>query len=611
MRILHDSKSEVFKKPFGCLRQDEKCEINIHIPSSCGTKKVFLCLDSEDGLSMKVPMRLLKKENDYDIYSVDFSLFMCGLYFYYFHIETFEGEFDLFKWGYDETNMCTGDKWQITCFDKDYDTPEDFKGNVMYQIFPDRFNKSGDVDLTDKLTPYWIHENTNDVPHFKPNEQGEVLNNDFYGGNLKGIADKMDYIASLGTKTIYLNPIFMAFSNHRYDTADYKRIDPMLGCEDDFVNLCKVAHKRGIKIILDGVFSHTGCNSIYFDKYRVFGNGAYSNPDSPYKSWFQFENYPEKYTSWWGIITLPCVNELNEDYLNYIIEGEDSVIEHWLNLGADGYRLDVADELPDKFILRLKNKVKQIKPDAIVIGEVWEDASNKEAYSVRRRYFVDSELDSVMNYPYRNAIIDFVRKRINAKTFKECIMNIAEHYPKPVMDCVMNSLSTHDTARILNVLESEGEHKSKEEKAILYLEGDKLKNAIDMEMLASFLQVVLPGCPCIYYGDEAGLQGYDDPLNRRYFPWDNINSDILSHYRELAKLKNTYEPLKTGDILVREIGEYAVEIIRKTDKETLKLLINLGNETYKFDFEKSIYTKKANVEGCKLLLTPGSYAIIK
>ena len=230
---------------------------------------------------------------------------------------------------------------------------------------------------------------------------------------------------------------------------------------------------------------------------------------------------------------------------------------------------------------------------------------------MRRRYFVDSELDSVMNYPYRNAIIDFVRKRINAKTFKECIMNIAEHYPKPVMDCVMNSLSTHDTARILNVLESEGEHKSKEEKAILYLEGDKLKNAIDMEMLASFLQFVLPGCPCIYYGDEAGLQGYDDPLNRRYFPWDNINSDILSHYRELAKLKNTYEPLKTGDILVREIGEYAVEIIRKTDKETLKLLINLGNETYKFDFEKSIYTKKANVEGCKLLLTPGSYAIIK
>ncbi len=611
MRILHDSKSSVFKKPFGCLRQDEKCEINIHIPIHCKTKQVFLCLNSEDGLSMKVPMNLYKQIEEYDIYTVNFSLFMCGLYFYHFHINTADGEFDLFKQGYSDTNMCSGDKWQITCFDKNYDTPDEFKGNVMYQIFPDRFYKSGEVDLSDKLNPYWIHENKSDTPYFKPNEQGEVLNNDFYGGNLKGIAEKIEYISSLGVKTLYLNPIFMAFSNHRYDTADYKRVDPMLGTEDDFINLCNVAHKNGIKIILDGVFSHTGCNSIYFDKYHVFGNGAYSNQNSPYKSWFQFENYPEKYTSWWGITTLPCVNELNEDYLNYIIEGEDSVIEHWLKLGADGYRLDVADELPDEFILRLKNKVKQVKPDAIVIGEVWEDASNKEAYSVRRRYFVDSELDSVMNYPYRNAIIDFVRKRINATSFKEQIMNIAEHYPKPVLDCVMNSLSTHDTARILNVLESEGEHKSKEEKADLYLSGDKLENAISMEYVASFLQFVLPGCPCIYYGDEAGLQGYDDPLNRRYFPWDNINEKVVSHYKDLANLKNTYQLLKTGDIDVKEIGDHAVEIIRKSNNKKLKIIVNLGDEPVDVSYSKIIYSNNCSADLGILHVCNRGFAIVE
>ena len=352
----------------------------------------------------------------------------------------------------------------------------------------------------------------------RPDADGIVRNCDFYGGNFAGIAAKLPYLHALGVSLLYLNPIFKAYSNHRYDTCDYRQPDPMLGTAADFTALCEAAHRLGIRVILDGVFSHTGCRSIYFDRGGEFGGGACTGPGSPYYSWYTFQHFPDRYTSWWGIDTLPCVNELDPGYLDYIIDGPDSVVAHWLRLGADGYRLDVADELPDAFILRLKDRIRQVKPDALLIGEVWEDASNKIAYGQRRRYFIDGALDSVMNYPWRKAILDYCQGWDDGTTLRQSVLRIAENYPAGVLNCVMNILGTHDTPRILSLLGGSCDG-TKDEQAQRQLSPRQRAQALERLQMAAFLQFMLPGMACIYYGDEAGMEGCGDPFNRRYFPW--------------------------------------------------------------------------------------------
>lgn len=580
MRILYDSKLEEYKTPFGCLRQDELCTLTIKIPRTCNVTNVLICIDSEDDTySAKFPMEWISLTDGYDSYQGSFSLQECKLYFYYFTIVTVNSSFNLYKENAHDTSMGYGELWQLTCFDKNYDTPECFKGKVMYQIFPDRFYSVGQNDLTHKIQPYFIHESVDDVPVYYPDHNGIVQNNDFFGGNLQGIIAKLPYLKELGVSVIYLNPIFMAYSNHRYDTADYMRIDPLLGTENDLAELCEKAHEQEIRIILDGVFSHTGCNSVYFDKYNLFGNGAYLNLDSPYRSWYQFNPHNRyEYISWWGIDTLPCTEEMDESFLNFLIRDEDSVIKHWLKLGVDGYRLDVADELPDEFIILLNEEVHKAKKDSIVIGEVWEDASNKISYGIRRRYFAAKELDATMNYPYKDSIIAFIKGELSSDLFANTIMTIAENYPKPVLDCVMNSLSTHDTMRILTVFGTDDYGLSREEKAYRTLNEEQLKRALERLKIASFLQFTLPGTACIYYGDEVGLQGYEDPFNRRYFPWDRMNTDLLTFYQELAKIKNTYSSLQKGGIKMLSDKNGVVCFTRQDETETLYAIVSLRDD---------------------------------
>ena len=404
MRILFDSRQEQYKTPFGTLRTGESCILHMRIPVNCGATSVTLIVENcEEQPFCEVPFARDGSDGTYDTWSCRFALEERGLYFYWFRVGKTDGSFRLFRQG-DQTNMEAGEKWQVSAIPADFTVPEFARGAVMYQIFPDRFHQVGRCDLTDKLQPFWIHQKLSDTPQYTADADGNWCS-DFYGGNLEGIREKLSYLHTLGVKVLYLNPVFMAYSNHRYDTADYKRIDPMLGTEEDFAALCRDAHALGMRIILDGVFSHTGSNSVYFDAKGVFGNGAVSNPNSPYRSWYRFRHYPDDYDAWWNTPTLPNVEELSESYVNYIIEDEDSVIAHWLRLGADGFRLDVVDELPDEFVLKLKRRLRGLKPDALLIGEVWEDASNKCAYGVSRRFFVDAELDSVMNYPWQKAII--------------------------------------------------------------------------------------------------------------------------------------------------------------------------------------------------------------
>lgn len=576
MRILFDSKNEIYKKPFGCIRENEICNFNIHIPVSCKTHKVDIVFETDEGFYKSFPLKKLNVLNDYEIFGNEITISDVGLYFYYFEIKTEGSDFKLFKQGECDTNIEDGKMWQLTCFKKDYSIPEWAKGAVYYQIFPDRFNISGSYDLSEKLEPFTVHQSTNECPEFRP-VNGEILNNDFYGGTLKGIEEKLPYLKHLGVNIIYLNPIFKAYSNHRYDTCDYKQIDPMLGSIKDFNSLCEKAHKENIKIILDGVFSHTGSDSIYFDKKDRYGTGAYTNEISKYKKWYKFQNYPEKYDSWWGIDTLPAIDKTNEDYINYIIEDKDSVIEYWLNQGADGFRLDVADELGDEFIEKLSRKVKQINKNAIVIGEVWEDASNKISYSIRRKYLLGTELDSVMNYPFKDAIINLLLDKITLSEFESIVMTISENYPKPVLDSLMNLLSTHDTARILTVLGEADFGLSREERAEYSLPENALHKALERLYAAVFLEFVLPGCANIYYGDEIGMQGFEDPFNRRFFDWDKTKQNLLTDfYAKIAKIKNSYKDLKTGDI-----SFCSEDNVLKLKRGKLTCVLNLGSAPYK------------------------------
>ncbi|MBO5666728.1 MAG: glycoside hydrolase family 13 protein, partial [Firmicutes bacterium] len=407
--------------------------------------------EDQQWLVIGVDQGITKDEEGTEIRSWAFSFTpeREGLYFYHFigeqDAEDHTGARSILEQTADH---------QLTVYKREYETPDWLKKGLMYQIFPDRFCRSEEYTAPEiKNKKYSIHESWGELPVKGPDENGIVWNNDFFGGNLKGIVEKLAYLEELGVTVIYLNPIFEAFSNHRYDTANYMKIDPMLGVDEDLRTLCEEAKKRGMRVILDGVFNHTGSHSIYFNQDGAYDTvGAAQSKDSPYYKWYQFKAYPDDYESWWGIKTLPNVNEDEPTYLDYILRDKDSVVKHWLSYGISGYRLDVADELPDIFLDEIRKQVKSVDPDACVLGEVWEDASNKIAYDQRRRYFHGDQLDSVMNYPLKDELIAFLLKHGDGKHFMNEICSLWENYPPQNFFALMNLLGTHDTVRIYTVM---------------------------------------------------------------------------------------------------------------------------------------------------------------
>ncbi len=535
-------------------------------------------------------------------WSVSFALRQTGLYYYSFYIEN-KGNVAC---GYMETgHFSTSDRvdgFLLTVYEKGYTTPDWFKGGVMYQIFPDRFCKVGSMpDINGRIERKW-----GEMPYFRPNEQGKVLNNDFFGGNFKGIESKLPYLSDLGVTTIYLNPIFEAGSNHRYDTSDYRKIDPILGDEKDFAGFLKSAEKYGIRVILDGVFSHTGDNSIYFNKYGAYPSvGAYQSKDSPYYSWYSFQEFPDKYSSWWGIDILPEVNEHSEEYQRFIC-GKDGVLEKWLQFGIGGYRLDVADELPDEFLKILRKSVKNANKDAIIIGEVWEDASNKIAYSKRREYLQGLELDSVMNYPLKDGILRYIQTG-NASELLHCVRVLINHYPKQTLDALMNVLGTHDTARILTVLGGiycQNKEEMAKESALLTKKGREI--AIEKLKMCAVLQFTLPGVPCIYYGDENGMEGHIDPFCRQCFNWDNLNVELIEFYTKLGNLRKTYrEIFKDGEfkdvitsegLFVYKRSKNKTNIYVYTNNSSKPYLLNIGKEKLRNALTQETFEKQIELK---------------
>lgn len=467
------------------------------------------------------------------------------LVFYYFQYENSWGKTDIGKKKNSHIGEITSkEKWQLTVYSPDFRTPDWIKGGILYQIFPDRFNFSGSIKKSipeDRI----LRADWNGIPHYLPDSKGLIRNNDYFCGDFKGIEEKLDYIASLGVNCIYLNPISEAHSNHRYDTADYMKPDPLLGTEEDFISLCKTASEYGIRIIIDGVYSHTGADSIYFNKYGRYENGgAFNDKSSPYRKWYKFGKN-NKYDSWWGIDTLPETNEEDASFCDFIT-GENGVINHWLSLGASGIRLDVADELPDSFLDKVRIAVKGHNEDNYLLGEVWEDATNKISHGGRRRFLTGAQLDSVMNYPFRQAIIDFLLTS-DAEKFMNTVFTVTQNYPSEALHCAMNHLGTHDTERILTLLSGVScEGKSREMQADITISDDALKRGIRLLKMAMVINYTLPGVPCIYYGDEAGLTGCKDPFNRGCYPWGRENTEILDFARDLGNMRKHYDVLKDG-----------------------------------------------------------------
>ncbi len=515
-------------------------------------------------------------------WAITLKINRIGLYFYRFRID---GQY-LGRGALRESVLGDNpESYQLTVYDEEFQTPEWMKGGVMYQIFPDRFAKEGEYPIAHNKV---LRRDWGGMPRFRPNEFGKVLNNDFFGGNFNGIRAKLDYLQSLHVSVLYLNPIFEAFSNHRYDTGDYMKIDQLLGSEEDFDQLVKEANERGIRIILDGVFNHTGDDSRYFNKYgRYEGElGAHQSPNSPYFGWYHFNNFPVSYDSWWGIETLPAVNEASPSYQKFIF-GEDGVLRHWLRHGIAGYRLDVADELPDFFIENIRTAVKTENPEAIVIGEVWEDASNKIAYSERRKYFQGYELDSVMNYPLKDAIISAVISE-STTPLRETVNMLVDHYPKQVLDSLMNILGTHDTCRILTVF-GEKQRCNKEEMAVTSLTEEEKSRAKQRLKMAALLQYTLPGVPCIYYGDENAMEGYIDPFCRRCFDWDNLDNDLLSYYRKLGWIRTEYlqNALKDGEYREIFADRNCLIFERRSGENSAFIYINFSSSEYQLTLNGS------------------------
>ena len=591
--IPFDSGRIEYKSVFGSIAAGESLRLRVLLPRELHVSAVRLVVNDETNIT-RFSLFWESTDGVSEWWGTDFCPSVPSLLFYHFEFDT--------PWGMSRILRTDaragaitheGEDWQLTVCDSNYTTPDWMKGGILYQIFPDRFCNSGETEQA-PTDGRLLRTDWGNQPVWQPNAEGKITNSDFFGGDLKGITQKLDYLASLGVSCIYLNPVSMAASNHRYDTADYSRVDPYLGTNEDFRVLCEQAHSKGIRILFDGVYSHTGDDSIYFNKYGHFDSlGAYQSDASPYADWYSFHENKDKYDSWWGIDTLPEVKEENESYLQFIT-GEDGILQQWLSLGADGVRLDVADELPDVFLDAVRARVKAVSKDAFVLGEVWEDASNKISYSHRRRYLLGQQLDSVMNYPFRDAILDFTLDGL-AEKFTDRILSVCENYPKPALHTLMNMLGTHDTQRVLTLFAGiDCNGRNREWQAGITLNHAQYEKAKKLFKLAAVLQYTLPGVPCLYYGDEAGMVGGNDPFNRGCFPWGNEDTELTDYMRALGRLRRNEAALQDGEFVPVSAMLQCVCYMRKgKDGDGILVIANRNDHPIDYHLHNGIVAERA------------------
>lgn len=601
------------KKPSGASKNNERNIFKLLIKENINHEnlKIVIFKDGQEENRMCFPFKFLNKEENYLSYSVEIDELETGLYFYYF--EFCENGYLKYISNYDFEAKISNNisAWQLTIYDNEFKSPDWLKGGIMYQIFPDRFERNKDYFYKSpkNLEERIIHNNWSDIP----NSSLDTINysaKDFFMGNLMGIIDKKNYIKDLNINMIYLNPIFESSENHRYSTANYFNVDTFLGDNKIFRNLCKKFKEIGINIILDGVFSHTGADSIYFNKYNRYESlGAFNSKESEYYSWFNFRDYPNIYDSWWGFDNLPNLNKENKNYIDFICKKDTGVLNYWQDHGIKGWRIDVLDEFPDIFIDELRKVVKTKDEDCFILGEVWEDSTTKYGYGKRRKYLQGKQVDSVMNYPWRTAIIDFIKNK-DAKLFSVRLQTIINNYPHPALDTLMNLLSSHDVERIITVLGTDIENIKYEDSKNFKLNDTEYKKARELQKIAVFIQFTLPGIPSIYYGDEIGMQGFKDPFNRRTFDLEKADINLLEYYKKLSLFRTKYkESFKSGFMLKiaskNTIAYYRNDIlciINLSDKPIILDCIKNGEDI--FSEKKVIFTDYG------LVVAPMSFAAI-
>lgn len=589
----YDSRNSLYRSHLGAVPAGETLRLRLLLHKDACVHDVFLRVKNDgDNVVCEMPMTCAEWLGDYQFFDCEITMAQ-GLYWYDFRYTSAHGNFCVVKaeHGLGVVSQEVGECFQLTVYESDFSSPDWLKGGLIYQIFPDRFYNSGKEKLN-VPNDRFICKEWGRQPEYRQNNGPCSLGNDYFGGDLKGIEQKLPYLKDLGVTCIYLNPIFEAHSNHRYNTANYEEIDPLLGSKADLESLCKTAKKQGIKVILDGVFSHTGDDSIYFNRTGRYGcGGAYHDYNSPYREWFKFYDYPNGYDAWWGVKTLPETNEDNENFTDYIT-GENGVLRQYLKLGIGGWRLDVADELPDKFLDKLRTAVKSENPDAYILGEVWEDASNKISYGARRKFLRGSQLDSVMNYPFANAIIDFI-KYGGGEVLSETVHTILENYPKCSVDTLMNHLGTHDTARVLTMLgRGESFIGDRTWQSQQKLTDSEYIRGVKRLMAAAVIQYTLPGVPSLFYGDEAGVQGYGDPFCRATYPWGNEDIKLLEFYKTLGRVRNDCKAFKDGDFYTIFANENAIAYTRKGQKSRVFVAVNRGEAALEI-------TVPSEFKGCK------------
>lgn len=443
-------------------------------------------------------------------------------------------------------------------------TPDWVKNAIFYQIFPDRFASSESVIKPDNLEPW----------DSAPTIYG------FKGGDLLGVAEKLDYLQDLGINAIYFNPIFQSASNHRYHTHDYYLIDPLLGGRQAFDILLKEAHKRNIRIVLDGVFNHASRGFFQFNHILECGKS------SPYLHWFDVKGYPlnayegqPNYRCWWNAPALPEFNTDNPQVREYLFD----IARYWIDQGVDGWRLDVPFDIDDDdFWRKFREVVKSSNPEAYIVGEIPSEA---------QRWMQGDMFDAVMNYQFTlacisffggsNANIDLANGAMgfqniptwDAVQFLERTHDLLNLYPYEFSMAQMNLLDSHDMPRFLSILNEDKQ---------------SLK-------LATLFQMTYPGAPCVYYGDEIGLTGGKDPACRKSFPWDEKawDTDLRSEFKRLISLRNEHSALRTGDYIPLFSDKQVLGYARKNDSETIIVIINNSLKSITLDIDLKGYASES------------------
>ncbi len=511
-----------------------------------------------------------------EVFSLSYDLSLEGEGLFYYEIILQRGRDRLYSDTRDNCNVTfserRGTPLRLLVYENDFTVPDWFAGGVMYHIFVDRFNKSGKSPVREDA----VNENDWNAPVSQYGEEpGDFVKNDlFFGGDLYGITEKLSYLKEMGVTVLYLSPVFCAKSNHKYDTCDYTKVDEAFGGDEALGELIEKSREYGIKVILDGVFNHTGDESIYFDKCRKYGNGAWENPDSPYRDWYFFDK-DGKYKSWWGVEILPKLNHENDNCLKYFA-APGGIGTKYVKMGVGGWRLDVADELPDKFLDLFRASVKEADPDAVIIGEVWENAADKIAYGHRRRYLRGKQLDSVMNYPFRRALLSFLLYGDGEELARE-LTEIYSSYPACVSHSLMNIIGTHDTERIITVL-GDGKYEKLKNRDLSghYMTNTEYERGKKLLMIASAVQFTVYGVPSVFYGDEAGLQGGRDPFCRRPYPWGREDGELVAHYKLLGEIRKL-PVFKNGDFSVRCSGKGFIVFERTSEDLQIVVAANAGD----------------------------------